>query len=61
VALTVGVEAGDGVFCANELHDASTMTKIRNMDRFVTLILLERCVGTKPPNVGVIALQGYLG
>ena len=50
VALTVGVGEGDCVFCANELHDTSTITKIRNMDRFLTLILLKKCLWTKPPN-----------
>src|SRR5687767_6957498 len=50
VALTIGVGEGDCVFCANELHDASTITKIRNMDRFLTLILLKKCLWTKPPN-----------
>ena len=50
VALTVGLEEGDCGFSANELHDASTITKIRNMDRFLTLILLKKCLWTKPPN-----------
>jgi hypothetical protein len=42
VALPVGVGEGNCVFGANELHDVSTITKIRNMDRFLTLILLKK-------------------
>ena len=38
VALTVGVEEGDGGFSANELHDANTITKIRNMDRYLIVV-----------------------
>jgi hypothetical protein len=52
VALTVGTGEGDCVFGANELHDASTITKIRNMDCFLTLILLKKCLQTKQPNYG---------
>ena len=44
VALTAGVEEGDCVFCANELHDVNTITKIRNRDRFLNLILLKKCL-----------------
>ena len=50
VALPVGAGEGACVFCANELHDASTITKIRNRDGFLTLILLKKCLWTKPPN-----------
>jgi hypothetical protein len=37
VALRVGVEDGGCGLSANEVHDTSTMTKMRNMDRFFTL------------------------
>jgi len=50
VALTVGVGEGDCVFCANELHDASTITTMRTMDCFLTLRLLVNCFWRKPPN-----------
>jgi len=36
VALRVGVEDEEGGFSVNELHDANTMTKMRNMYRFFT-------------------------
>ena len=40
VELPVGAAEGDCVFCANELHDARTITKSRDADRFLNLILL---------------------
>lgn len=38
VALPVELEEGDCGFSANELHDASTITKIRSMDRFLIVV-----------------------
>lgn len=40
VGLTPGVGDADCGFCASELHAVSTMTKIMNIDRFLTLRLL---------------------
>src|SRR6188474_3593999 len=58
VALMVGVAAGDGGFCANELHDASTRAKMRNRDRFLTLRLLKKYLWTKPPNLRIFSAVG---
>src|SRR5215216_163486 len=59
VALTAGVEEGDCGFSANELHAANTMTKIRNIDRFFILILLKKCLWTKPPNLRTLSVVGF--
>src|SRR5689334_13932145 len=51
VVLTLGVGEADWIFCAYELHDASTITKRRHRDRFLTSILLKKYLWTKPPNL----------
>ena len=59
VALTVGVGEVDCGFCANELHDASTITKRRNRDCFLILILLKKCLWSKPPSLRTFSIVGF--
>ena len=56
VALPVGVGEGDCVLPANELQDASTITKIRTMDCFLTLDSLRSVPGLRRQRVALAPL-----